>query len=57
MQQIADTADWRCPLKQVFLKILQYCKTPVLDSFFNNATGIKACNFIKKRDFNRGVLL
>ena len=57
MQQISDTADWRCPLKQVFLKILQYCKTPVLDSFFNNATGIKACNFIKKRDFNRGVLL
>ena len=35
----------------MFLKILQYSqrKTAVLESLCNNATGLKVCNFIRKR--------
>ena len=40
----------RCSVKKLFLKISQYSReTPVLESLFNKAAGLQACNFIKKR--------
>ena len=40
----------RCSIKKLFIKDLQYLrKTPVLESLFHKFTGLKTCNFIKKR--------
>ena len=40
----------RCSIKKLLLKIWQYpWETPVLESLFKKAAGLKACNFIKKR--------
>ena len=44
-----QTVVHRYSLKQVFLKILQYCidrKTPVLEPLFNKLSGLKAGSFI-----------
>ena len=40
----------RCSAKEVLLKISQNSQeTQVLESLFNNVSGLRACNFIKKR--------
>ena len=40
-----------CSVKKAVLKKFHnvYSKTPVLESFLNKVTGLKSCNFIKKR--------
>ena len=47
--QKVQTVAHRCSLKQVFLKIWQYCihrKTPVLERLFNKVSGLKGCIFL-----------
>ena len=44
-QPFVDVLQNRC--SQKFRKF--HRKTPVLESLFNKAAGLKACNFIKKR--------
>ena len=47
--KLSEVAVHKCSSKSVFLKISQYSqKTPVFESLFNKAAGLKACNFIKK---------
>ena len=42
-------------MKKLLLQISQYSqKIPVLDSVFNQVTGLQVCKFIK-RDSNKGV--
>ena len=45
-------------MKKLFLKISKYSnESPVLESLFNKAACLKACNFIKKRLRNRCFLV
>ena len=47
--KLSEEAVCRCTSEQVFLKISQCLqKTPVFQSFFNKAEGLKVCIFIKK---------
>ena len=48
--KLSEAAVRRCTSKQVFLKISQCSrKTPVFESLFNKAEGLKPCIFIKKK--------
>ena len=47
----------RCSIEKVVLKIRNiHRKTPVLEPLFNKVSGLKACNFIKKRVQHRCFL-
>ena len=45
---------WRCSVRKVFLKVLQYPQeTPVLESIFKKTADLQTCNFIFKRPQRR----
>ena len=50
MSSLSGVAVRRCSFKESFLKISQYSKESTCAGvFFNEAAGLQACNFIKKR--------
>ena len=52
-----EAVSWRCSAKKVFLEILKsHMKTPVPESLFNKAVGVKPA-ILLKRDSDTGLFL
>ena len=48
------SSHWRCCIRNLFLKILQYPqKIPMMESIFKNVADLQTCNFIKSRPQHR----